>query len=105
MLRAVDNKDRWIATVDLAGAKLKPVHRLSDDAWVNYGNNDFGWLPDNSTLWFLSEESGYSHLYTHGRRRPARALTQGKWEATRRAVDHRRRHRLHAVQPQEPGHL
>jgi dipeptidyl aminopeptidase/acylaminoacyl peptidase len=83
MLRAVDNKDRWLVTVDLAGAKLKPVHRLSDQAWINSGNNEFGWLPDNDTLWYLSEESGYSHLYTLAANGKARALTQGKWEASR----------------------
>jgi dipeptidyl aminopeptidase/acylaminoacyl peptidase len=83
MLRAVDNKDRWIATVDLAGAKLKPVHRISDTAWVNNANSQFDWLPDNSTLWFQSEESGYAHLYTLGADAKPRALTQGKWEATR----------------------
>lgn len=82
MLRSVDNKDRWIATIDLANAKLKPVHRLTDTAWVNYDNTDFGWLPDNRTLWYLSEESGYSHLYTTTPAGGVRALTQGKWEAT-----------------------
>ena len=82
MLRAVDNKDRWIATIDLASAKLKPQHRLSDDAWVNYDNSDFGWLPDNRTLWFVSEESGYAHLYTQPVDGRPRALTSGKWEAT-----------------------
>jgi dipeptidyl aminopeptidase/acylaminoacyl peptidase len=82
MIRSVDNKDRWIATVDLANAKLKPVHHLSDAAWVNYDNSEFGWLPDNGTLWYLSEETGYSHLYTLGVDGRARALTQGKWEAT-----------------------
>ena len=82
VVRSIDNKDRWIATVDLAGAKLKPVHRLTDSAWVNNGNNDFGWLPDSSTLWYLSEESGYAHLYTLPADGKARALTQGKWEAT-----------------------
>ncbi|MDQ1831506.1 prolyl oligopeptidase family serine peptidase [Massilia scottii] len=83
MLRAADNKDRWIATVDLAGATLKPAHRVTDNAWVNSGNNEFGWLPDNSTLWYLSEESGYAHLYTRASDGKTRALTQGKWEATR----------------------
>ncbi|MEN3276496.1 MAG: hypothetical protein V7631_2286, partial [Massilia sp.] len=81
MLRAVDNKDRWIATIDLAAAKLKPAHRLTDEAWVNYDNSDFGWLPDNRTLWYLSEESGYAHLYTQDPAGQARALTSGKWEA------------------------
>ncbi|WP_229507263.1 S9 family peptidase [Pseudoduganella rivuli] len=82
MLRAVDNKDRWIATVGLADGKLKPVHRLSDVAWTNYSYNEFGWLPDNQTLWFLSEETGYSHLYTLGADGKQRALTSGNWEAS-----------------------
>jgi dipeptidyl aminopeptidase/acylaminoacyl peptidase len=82
MLRAVDNKDRWIATVDLPRAALQPVHRLSDEAWVNYDNNEFGWLPDSATLWYLSEESGYSHLYTRDAGGGVRALTSGKWEAS-----------------------
>jgi dipeptidyl aminopeptidase/acylaminoacyl peptidase len=81
MFRSVDNKDRWIATVDLPRAALQPVHRLTDDAWVNYDNNEFGWLPDGSTLWYLSEESGYAHLYVRDAGDRTRALTQGKWEA------------------------
>src|SRR5690606_41762532 len=32
MLHSVDNKDRWLATVDLASATLRPVHRLTDEA-------------------------------------------------------------------------
>ena len=81
MLRAVDNKDRWIATVDLANAALQPRNRLHDDAWINWGFNDFGWLPDGRTLWFLSEESGYSHLYTlNGTTRTQ--LTDGRWETS-----------------------
>ena len=80
MLRAVDNKDRWIASVDLANATLQTSHRLHDPAWINWSFNDFGWLPDG-TLWYLSEESGYSHLYTlNGSTRTQ--LTQGRWEAS-----------------------
>jgi dipeptidyl aminopeptidase/acylaminoacyl peptidase len=82
MLRAVDNKDRWLATVDLQEAKLKPVHHLNDKAWINNSYNDFGWLPDNGTLWFQSEETGYAHLYTLGADGKQRALTSGQWEAT-----------------------
>ena len=81
MLHSVDNKDRWLATVDLAGAALQPVHRLTDEAWVNWSFNEFGWMPDGRTLWFLSEESGWSHLYTATGSR-ARALTSGRWEAS-----------------------
>ncbi|MFC4726627.1 S9 family peptidase [Coralloluteibacterium thermophilus] len=82
MLRAVDNKDRWIATVDTANGRLQPLHRLTDDAWINWSFNDLGWLPDNETVWFLSEESGYSHLYTQRPGQNARQLTRGEWEVS-----------------------
>src|SRR3546814_2857693 len=86
LVRAVDNKDRWIATVDLAGAKLQSRHRLHDDAWINWNYNDFGWMPDNRTLWLLSEQSGYSHLYLASENGKARALTSGKWEVSQPAL-------------------
>lgn len=82
MAQAIDNKDRWIASVDLVNAKLQPLHRLSDNAWVNNRYNDFGWLPDHSTLWYQSEESGYAHIYLRGADGKTRALTSGKWEAS-----------------------
>ncbi|MQA42484.1 S9 family peptidase [Rugamonas aquatica] len=82
MVQAIDNKDRWIAGVDLAAATLKPLHRLSDAAWVNNRGNDFGWQPDNRTLWYQSEESGYAHIYLQTADGKARALTSGKWEAS-----------------------
>ena len=63
MLKAWDNKDRWLATVDFAKKRLINQHRLHDDAWINYSFNDFGWLSQKDTLYYLSEESGYAHLY------------------------------------------
>ena len=79
-LRAIDNKDRWIATVDFAKGKLLNQHRLHDPAWINWNFNDFGWTPDSRTLWYLSEESGYSHLYVQKPGARAKALTSGKFE-------------------------
>jgi dipeptidyl aminopeptidase/acylaminoacyl peptidase len=80
MLRAVDNKDRWIATLEPATLRLSAAHRLTDPGWINWNFNDFGWLPDNRTLWYLSEESGFSHLYTRAPGGAARQLTNGRWE-------------------------
>jgi dipeptidyl aminopeptidase/acylaminoacyl peptidase len=65
MVFSRDNKDRWIATVDFQGARLVPRERLTDPAWINWDFNEMGWLADGSTLWLLSEESGYSQLYLH----------------------------------------
>ncbi|KKO47058.1 peptidase S9 [Arsukibacterium ikkense] len=83
MLKAFDNKDRWIATVDFAKKTLVPQHRLHDKAWVNYAFNDFGWFNNSPTLYFLSEESGYSHLYTKPlNSRSAKKLTHGTFEVS-----------------------
>ncbi|EKE71416.1 prolyl oligopeptidase family serine peptidase [Gallaecimonas xiamenensis] len=81
LLEAQDNKDRWLVTADLDSGKLATQHRLHDDAWVNYDFNDFGWLKDDS-LWYQSEESGYSHLYLKPWGAKARALTKGAFEVS-----------------------
>jgi dipeptidyl aminopeptidase/acylaminoacyl peptidase len=80
LVRAVDNKDRWIATVDTSKAALRSRHHLHDDAWINWNFNDFGWMPDGRTLWYLSEQTGYSQLYLDDGK--ARQLTTGTWEAS-----------------------
>ncbi|MBS0194201.1 MAG: S9 family peptidase [Proteobacteria bacterium] len=82
-LLSVDDKDRWIATVDFTGKALRSAHRLTDPAWINsFAYSDFGWMPDNRTLWLLSEQSGYSHLYTVVPGQAARARNSGAWEAS-----------------------
>jgi len=84
--RAIDNKDRWIATVALNNKSLKKAvavsqHQLTDSGWINWNFNNFGWLPDNKTLWYQSEESGYSHLYLRNiQKRSTKTMTKGKWE-------------------------
>lgn len=83
MLKSWDNKDRWIATVDFGGKKLVHQHREHDDAWVNYKHNSFGWLNQSDELYYLSEDSGYAHLYLKSPGKKAKALTQGEY-----VVDH-----------------
>lgn len=85
LLRAVDNKDRWIVTLDPAEGRLRPRDRLTDAAWINWRFNEFGWLADGRTLWWLSEASGHSHLYTLDTRTPRarpRQRTSGEWEVS-----------------------
>ena len=80
MLEAWDNKDRWITTVDFEKKALVPQHRLHDDAWVNYTFNEMGWLDNSDSLYYLSEESGYAHLYVKPLTGKAKALTTGSYE-------------------------
>ena len=79
---SIDHKDRWIASVDLANYALLPQHRLTDAAWIDRSFNEFGWLNDNRTLWYESEESGYAHLYTKALNGEPRPLTHGQFEVS-----------------------
>jgi dipeptidyl aminopeptidase/acylaminoacyl peptidase len=67
--RAQDNKDRWIANVDLQTGRLKTLDRQRDEAWVagpgigwSQGGGTLGWLNERE-VFFQSEATGYSHLY------------------------------------------
>lgn len=85
---AKDNKDRWIMLLDPETGELSPLDRQRDEAWIAgpginiWGERPgMGWMPDNKSIWFQSEESGWSHLYkldvTSGEKR---ALTSGNFE-------------------------
>ncbi|MCB5226777.1 prolyl oligopeptidase family serine peptidase [Alishewanella sp. 16-MA] len=104
MLKAFDNKDRWIATVDLAKKQLVPQHRLHDKAWVNYAFNDFGWLNNSETLFFLSEESGYAHLYSKAlTAKKAIKLTSGTFEVTGPVLTHDDQYIYFTANKSHPG--
>jgi dipeptidyl aminopeptidase/acylaminoacyl peptidase len=81
-LRAIDNKDRWIASVDFGKHALVTQQRLTDNAWINWNFNDFGWLRNSHTLWYLSEQSGFSQLYSKPLDGKAKALTSGHYEVS-----------------------
>jgi len=67
-----DNKDRWIMLPDPADGHLETLDRQRDEAWIGgpgisgwgMSPGGLGWMPDGKSVWFHSEESGYSHLYT-----------------------------------------
>lgn len=81
LLEAWDNKDRWLVTLTPAQAQLNEQHRLHDKAWINYDFNNFGWI-SRDELYYLSEETGYSHLYVKKLAGKARQLTAGTFEVS-----------------------
>src|SRR5450631_362108 len=81
-LYSIDHKDRWLVSIDFASYALVSQHRLTDAAWIDRSFNEFGWLNDNRTLWYLSEESGYAHLYTKALNGEPRSLTRGQFEVS-----------------------
>ncbi|MEO5789540.1 prolyl oligopeptidase family serine peptidase [Gelidibacter sp.] len=87
-VRSKDNKDRWIAKIDLTTGALTSLDRQRDEAWIagpgigwSLGGGTLGWLPDNKHIYFQSEATGYSHLYllevNNGNKT---ALTSGNYE-------------------------
>ncbi len=78
-----DNKVRVLQTVDAATGKLTTLETLRDSAWVD-GPCAFGcagWYDEGRRFYYVSEATGYAHLYTvaaDGSDR--RQLTSGKWE-------------------------
>ena len=87
VVRATDNKDRWILALDPATAKTRVLAHDRDDAWVGgpgiggLGGMTFGWMKNDREVYFQSERTGYSHLYgAPWDGGEARALTSGNWE-------------------------
>ncbi|OYU57352.1 MAG: S9 family peptidase [Chitinophagaceae bacterium BSSC1] len=84
-IRSQDNKDRWIMQLNPETGKLSLIDRQRDEAWIGGpGISAFGptvgWV-NNDLLYFQSEKTGYSHLYTHDIKTGTRkALTEGKYE-------------------------
>lgn len=86
-IRSQDHKDRWLMLFDPATSKLSLLNRQHDEAWIGgpgigggYGDADLGWITEN-TLWFQSEETGYSHLYSIDvKNGTKKALTSGNYE-------------------------
>jgi len=88
VVRSLDSKDRWIMKLDPDSVSLQLLDRQRDEAWIggpgigNYPESagEIGWI-DDQTIYFQSEATGYSHLYTinigNGKKTQ---LTQGKFE-------------------------
>ncbi|MEJ2538591.1 MAG: prolyl oligopeptidase family serine peptidase [Gemmatimonadota bacterium] len=79
-----DDDTEWVLSVlDAATGAVEILARHRDDAWVGgpCGFGCVGWFPDRNTVYYVSESTGYAHVYrvdSDGSDR--RALTSGEWE-------------------------
>lgn len=109
-IRSLDHKDRWLMELDTDNGGLKLLDRQHDSAWIggpdigwqfvspdgiglayfnaltqvngDHGHGFVGWVDDH-TVWYQSEESGFSHLYTvNVQTGEKKALTSGKYEVS-----------------------
>jgi len=77
-----NDEDRWYAVVDLGTNDIRIVDHLHDSAWVA-GPSYFtaGFFADGETVYFVSERTGWAHLYTApAAGGDATPLTSGEWE-------------------------
>jgi len=100
-LRSTDNKDRWIALLDLENGTLTSIEDQRDEAWLAgpgigytyYGYEEIGWLPDNKHIYFQSEASGYSHLYLlNVENSRKKELTSGDYEVFDPSLSNDKKH-------------
>ncbi|MCX2679324.1 prolyl oligopeptidase family serine peptidase [Galbibacter sp. EGI 63066] len=82
-----DYKDRWIVLLDAENGTVTNLDHQHDKAWIagpgigGWRGGSLGWMPDDKNIWFMSEKTGYSHLYSMNvSSKKAKALTSGEFE-------------------------
>lgn len=88
-MRSQDNKDRWLVQIDLNKNTIQEIDHQHDEAWIGgpgipgyvHSRGTLGFLNDQQTIYYQSEKTGYSHLYTYDlSTHKKEALTSGQWE-------------------------
>lgn len=87
-IQASNYKNRWLVLLDAETGTITQLDRQHDDAWIAgpgitgwFDGGDLGWMPDEKTIWYKSEKTGYAHLYTmdmDGENK--KAITSGEFE-------------------------
>ncbi|MGB0984154.1 MAG: prolyl oligopeptidase family serine peptidase [Saprospiraceae bacterium] len=99
-IKALDNKDRWIMSLDLGNGKMTLLERQHDDAWIggpgivgwNGVPGNVGWLNEES-IFYQSEKTGYSHLYCMNLKSgQKKQLTKGDFEIIEADLSNDKKH-------------
>ena len=109
-IKSQDYKDRWIMQLDPLTGGLRLVDRQRDEAWVGGpgigwlgGGSSEGWI-DGQTIWFQSEASGYSHIYTYDLQQGVKkALTHGNYEVQQALLSHDKKFLYVLTNEEHPG--
>lgn len=106
---SLDNKDRWIMQLDAATGKLSLIDHQHDEAWIAgpgiawLESANIGWI-SNSLLYYQSEASGYSHLYTYDfNTHQNTAITQGKYEIQKAILSNDKKNFYITTNEEAPG--
>lgn len=103
-LYSADNKDRWLAAVNFKDKKLDCFMHRRDPAWINRGMGTATWLPDNQSIYYLTEEEGYAHLYLyHVPSKAKRQLTRGDFVVDAPQASHDGKYIYYQANAKHPG--
>jgi len=109
---SLDNKDRWIMLLDPGNGEMELLDRQRDEAWIagpgiggySISPGEIGWMPDGQSVWFHSEESGYSHLYVVNiETKEKKALTSGEFEVSNAFISKNKKHFYFTANKVHPG--
>jgi dipeptidyl aminopeptidase/acylaminoacyl peptidase len=107
-----DNKDRWILLLDPETGELDLLNRQRDEAWVGgpgiggwgFSTGNIGWMPDKKSIWFHSEETGYSQLYAVNiETKKKTTLSSGDFEVSEAFISNDKKHFYFTANKVHPG--
>ncbi|MFI2742579.1 prolyl oligopeptidase family serine peptidase [Zhouia sp. PK063] len=105
-----DYKDRWIAQLHITDGTITNLNHQHDTAWIagpgigGYGGGTLGWMPDNKSIYFQSEKTGYSHLYALNlETKKEKALTSGNFEIYNPFISKDKKHWYFTANKVHPG--
>lgn len=105
-----DYKDRWIVLLNIKDGIVTNLEHQHDEAWIGgpgisrWGGSNVGWMPDNQRIWFQSEKTGYSHLYTMNvDTKKTKGLTSGKFEIYDPQISNDKKHWYFTANQNHPG--
>ncbi|QDO94476.1 S9 family peptidase [Formosa sediminum] len=105
-----DYKDRWIVLLNVAEGTVTNLNHQHNKAWIagpgigGYRGGALGWMPDQKSIWFQSEVTGYSHLYTlNTTSKKEKALTSGDFEIYNPFLSNDKKHWYFTANKNHPG--
>jgi len=107
-----DNKDRWILLLDPSTGNVETLDRQRDEAWIGgpgiegwgFSTGDLGWMPDSKSIWFQSEVSGYSHIYSVNTETKVKTtLTKGEFEVSDAFISNDKKYFYFTANKVHPG--
>lgn len=112
LVRSLDSKDRWVASVNLENGELRTLDRQRDEAWVggpgieNWFSSvgTAGFMPDGKHFYFQSEKTGFSHLYAvEVETGKVKQLSSGKFEIHEAEISKTGKHWFVTANKEHPG--